>query len=113
LKVLLDECVPGGFAAALLPHEVITVRRAGLAGIKNGTLMALAENDFDAFVTVDKGIVFQHPTGRYALRIVCFRPISNKVEDMFPHAPSVLFALEQMKVGEVRLLDRIVRDQRS
>ena len=107
MRILLDECVPSAFASTLLPHEVLTARSAGWDNVRNGELLALAQEGFDAFVTIDKGIFYQHPPGRFTLRIVCFRPYSNKVEDVFPHASAVLSALETMREGEVRLLDRL------
>jgi hypothetical protein len=54
VKVLLDECVDRRFAHDLVGHEVNTVPRRGWAGIKNGGLLALAEKEFDTFITVDR-----------------------------------------------------------
>jgi Domain of unknown function (DUF5615) len=54
VKLLLDECVDRRFAHDLAGHEVTTVPRRGWAGIKNGDFLALAEKEFDAFVTVDR-----------------------------------------------------------
>ncbi|HWY21988.1 MAG TPA: DUF5615 family PIN-like protein [Candidatus Acidoferrum sp.] len=57
MKLWLDECVPRKLKNTLTGHECQTVPDAGLAGKKNGELLALAENaGFEVFVTVDQGI---------------------------------------------------------
>ena len=106
MTVLLDECVPKVLRQALLPHDALTPRMAGLAGIKNGSLLAIAQERFDAFVTVDKGIVFQHPHGRFDLRIVCVRSVTNRAVDVLPYAGLILDALRSMRPGEVRTIER-------
>jgi hypothetical protein len=40
----------------------------GWAGIKNGDLLALAENEFDAFITVDRKISIQQDLTGFKLR---------------------------------------------
>jgi hypothetical protein len=101
--------MPVGFDVALAPHDVHTTRAAGWNGVRNGRLLALAQERFDAFVTLGKGIVFQHPPGKFALRIVCVRPYSNRLSGVLPYAPLVLMALDGMQEGEVRLLGRLPR----
>jgi predicted nuclease of predicted toxin-antitoxin system len=54
VKILLEECVPARFARSLAGHFVTTVQKLGWAGIKNGDLLALAEKEFAAFITVDR-----------------------------------------------------------
>jgi len=56
VKLLLDECVDRRLARDLVGHSVSTVPRRGWGGIKNGDLLALAEKEFDAFITVDRKI---------------------------------------------------------
>ena len=79
---------------------------AGWQGIKNGSLLALAERSFDAFVTVDKGIVHQHPPGRFDLRIVCVRSVTNRAEDVLPYLNLIRMALYEMEPREVRTIER-------
>ena len=40
--------------------DVTTVAKQGWQGTKNGKLLRLAEVSFDVFVTMDKGIQYQH-----------------------------------------------------
>jgi hypothetical protein len=52
---------------------VITVQRRGWAGIKNGDLLALAEKEFDLFVTVDRKIANEQDLTRFTLAVVLLR----------------------------------------
>jgi len=54
MKILLDECVPKAIKHSLSVdgHECSTVPEAGFAGKTNGELLTLAENRFEAFVTL-------------------------------------------------------------
>lgn len=103
--------MPSEFGDFLLPHEVFTTRAQSWNGIRNGKLLALAEATFDAFLTIDKGIVYQHPAGKFALRIVCFRPYSSRLVGMTPYVDAILTAFGEMREGDVRLLERLPRDR--
>ena len=60
MRLLLDECVPKRLTRELLGHHVNTVQDMGWPGIKNGALLKLADGQFDALLTVDQGIEYQH-----------------------------------------------------
>ena len=60
MRVLLDECIPRKLSRELGSHEVLTVTANGWSGFKNGELLALAELEFDVFLTVDQNLSFQH-----------------------------------------------------
>jgi len=59
VRVLLDEQLPRDFAAALQGHSVDTVAGRGWAGITNGELLRRMDGEYDALVTMDRGIEFQ------------------------------------------------------
>jgi len=59
VKILLDECVDRRLARDLVGHSVSTVPKMDWAGIKNGDLLALAEKEFEAFITVDRKLATQ------------------------------------------------------
>jgi hypothetical protein len=76
VKLLLDECVDRRFAKELQGHFVKTVPQMGWATIKNGELLALAEKEFDVFITVDRNLSFQQNLSKFGY--CCFglaRPI--------------------------------------
>ncbi|MGI8965404.1 MAG: hypothetical protein ACR2H1_04865, partial [Limisphaerales bacterium] len=59
MKILLDECIDRKFARDLDGHFVKTVPQMGWASIKNGKLIALAEKEFEVFLSVDSTLTFQ------------------------------------------------------
>ena len=59
MRILLDECVPRKLTRELPGHECRTVTEMGWAGIKNGRLLRLAENQFDVFLTADQNLQYQ------------------------------------------------------
>lgn len=101
MRVLLDEDVPHKLKYRLAPeHEAITVPEHGWAGMLNGDLLRSAEKDFDAFITMDRGIEYQQNLDDINLRVVLIRAQSNKYEDLLPLVPSIHDALERARPGE-------------
>ena len=66
MKLLFDENMPFSLARHLGAHECSSVAKEGWTGIKNGTLLSLAENmAFEALITLDDNIpAEQNMTGR-------------------------------------------------
>ena len=52
MKILLDECIDRRLAREFVGYEVKTVPQMGWAGIKNGQLLALANAEFEVFISV-------------------------------------------------------------
>jgi hypothetical protein len=101
VRVLLDECVDRRLAREILGHDVTTVPEAGWAALKNGELLARAEHDFEAFVTVDRNLPLQQDLSRFAIAVIVLRASSNRVTDLRSLIPQLLTALPVAKRGEV------------
>ena len=99
MRVLLDECVDRRLAPDVRGHEVRTVPEAGWAALKNGDLLAQAEHEFDAFVTVDRNLPFQQHLSRFSSAVVVLRARSNRVADLRVLIPELLTALPTAKRG--------------
>ncbi len=99
MKILLDECVDRRLARDLGEHSVITVPRRGWAGIKNGDLLALAEKEFNVFITVDRKISTQQDLTKFKIPVLLLRPRTNRLEDIRPLVPELLKALERAAAG--------------
>ncbi|MEB3343162.1 DUF5615 family PIN-like protein [Okeania sp.] len=56
MKIILDECIDRRLAREFVDYEVKTVSQMGWTGTKNGQLLALAETQFDVFITVDRNL---------------------------------------------------------
>jgi len=92
---------PAWLARSLAAHSVTTVQRRGWAGIKNGDLLALAEKEFDAFITVDRKLSEQQDLTRFQIAVLLLRAPSNRLEDIRPLARDILQKLPQATAGLV------------
>ena len=101
MRVLLDECIDRRLAAEITGHEVKTVPQAGWASVSNGELLALAQPQFDVFVTVDRNLSFQQRLPRFSIAVVVLRAPSNRLADLRPLVPKLLDAIPNAKRGEV------------
>ena len=101
MKLLLDECVDRRFARELPGHEVFTVPQRGWAGIKNGELLARAEEEFDAFITVDRKLSAQQELAKFRIPVVLLRARTNRLEDIRPLAAELLEKLTRASAGQL------------
>ncbi len=96
MKLLLDECVPGPIGREFLDHEVSIVDQAGFKGLKNGELLRAASADFDVFISVDKGLEYQHNLQNLPIAILLLSVRSNKLEAVRPLIPKALAVLKSI-----------------
>jgi hypothetical protein len=99
VKLLLDGCVDRRLARDLVGHSVSTVPRRGWAGIKNGELLALAEKEFDVFITVDRKLSTQQDLTKFRIPVLLLRARTNRLEDIRPLAPELLKTLNRATAG--------------
>jgi predicted nuclease of predicted toxin-antitoxin system len=59
VTVLVDECVPVKLVRLLTGHQFTTAQVRGWGSFKNGKLLALAEAEFDLFLTCDRNLEYQ------------------------------------------------------
>lgn len=104
MRVLLDECVDRRLAGELTGHEVSTVPQMGWAATRNGELLALAEKQFDVFLTVDRNLSFQQHLPRFGIAVVVVHAQTNRLQDLLSLVPRILVALPAAKRGEVTLV---------
>ena len=101
MKILLDECVDRRLARHLVGHEVKTVPQMGWAGIKNGELLGLAEQEFDVLLTVDRNLSFQQMLPRFGIAVVVLVGATNRLADLLPLVPKFLSSVSRVRSGEV------------
>ena len=97
MKLLLNESLPKRLRTLLPSHEVSTVALQGLAGIKNGTLLRLAAEHFDAFLAADQNLGYQQNLKLLALSVVVLEAHSNKLEAYVPLVAGLEAALKSLK----------------
>ncbi len=105
MRILLDECIDRRLAVELTQHDVKTVPQMGWAGVKNGSLMKLAEGAFDIFVTVDRNLSFQQNLPNYDIAVVVLRSVSNRYQDLAPFGPKMLDVIASIKPGSATVLE--------
>jgi Domain of unknown function (DUF5615) len=99
--VLLDENLPRKLARNFDPDVVaLTVAGRGWAGLENGELLELAQEEFDVFVTVDKGIPHQQDLSRFDIAVIVLEARSNAIEDLVPLVPRTVEALRSVRPKE-------------
>ena len=101
VRILLDECLPKRLKSDLVGHDTRTVPDMGWASRRNGELLALASNQFDVFLTVDRNLSFQQNIGRFEIAVVVMVAKSNKRTDLQPLIKDVLAALPTVRPGHV------------
>ena len=104
MKVLLDEWVPRKLGRELADHEVLTVTQHGWSGIENGELLALAQDEFDVFVTVDQNLTYQQNLKAFNIAVILLVARNNRLRTLLPLMPDVRRALDRIQAGDfVRL----------
>jgi Domain of unknown function (DUF5615) len=102
MRILLDEDLPRRLGARLVGHEVATVPQSGWSGIKNGKLLALAADRFDAFLTMDSNLEFQQNLSTLPIAVLVVSAISNRIEHLEPLVPGILKALNHLPPRTLR-----------
>jgi hypothetical protein len=106
LKVFIDECVDWRIALEIVGHEVKTARQMSWSTIKNGELLALAAQDFDVFVTVDRNLSFQQNLPAFEIAVIVLRAVSNRLADLRPLLPELLAIIPAARQGVVTYVGR-------
>ena len=101
MKVLLDECVDARLAPHIVGFEARTVHDQGWAGISNGKLLALAEREFEVFLTIDRNLMFQQHIPKCLIAVVLVHSVSNRLEDLLKLLPQIIEAIPKATIGNV------------
>jgi hypothetical protein len=111
VRILLDECIDRRLAKEIDGHEVVTVPQAGWAGIKNGELLALAQQQFDVLVTVDRNLSFQQNLPQFNIAVVILQAPTNRLNDLRRLVPKLHGLLQGLVKGQFRLLNLEIRNE--
>ena len=75
-----------------------TVAYLGWSGTKNGELLAKAAiAGFDAMITLDSGVAYQHNIAALPVAVVVLKASSNDMDDLLPLIPHLLKVLGSLK----------------
>ncbi len=101
MKVFIDECIDWRLSRDIVGHEVKTARQMGWSEVKNGRLLALVQESFDVFVTVDRNLSFQQDLPSFSVSVVVMRARSNRLAELRPLVPLLLEQIEKAPKGGV------------
>lgn len=105
MRVLLDEMLDRRLKRHLPEGtDAMTVRERGWGSKKNGELLALAQGEFDALLTADRGIPDQQELSRFDLAVVVLRAQSNRYRDLAPLVEEAGAALRTARAGKAVLV---------
>ncbi len=98
MKIIIDECVPHIVKKRLPERGIKTVQEMGWAGVKNGELIKLVEENFDIFVTSDKNLLYQQNLQDRTIAILLLP--SNQVPVIENLLPQIDEELEKIKPND-------------
>jgi len=102
LRILIDEQLPRQLAPYLVGYDARTVQQESWAGLKNGALLAKAEDaGFSVFLTGDQNLEFQQNISKSRLGVVVLCAVSNALEDLLPLVPAALTAIATVRPGQL------------
>ena len=101
MRLLLDEPVPVQLRSLLVGHDVRTVRGIGWGSKSNGDLLALARDEFDAFITFDQNLEHQQNITERDIPIIVLVARRSRIDYLEPLVPRMLEALPNLQRGQV------------
>jgi hypothetical protein len=104
VKILLDENLDWRLSHYLLGHEVASVPLIGWAGLKNGALLAQAQDQFEVLLTMDSRMLYQQNLVQYRIAVIALKARSNRLADTRLLMPQVLAALPSAKPGTAMII---------
>jgi len=101
MRILIDECLNWRLSRAITGHYSTSVQKMGWHGIKNSDLLAMAEKEFDVFLTGDRNLTHQQDVTKYEISVVVLHTTSTQLHQTLPLIPKLLLALPSLKPGQV------------
>jgi len=104
MRILIDECLDWRLGRALTGYDCVSVQKMGWGGIKNGRLLALAQAEFDVFLTADRNLSFQQNTTKFQIAVVVLVAGSTQLNKTLPLMSKVLDLLPGLTPGKVAIV---------
>ena len=105
MQILIDECLPKKLKRELVGYTVFTVPEKGWAGLKNGELLHVAENEFDVWITADRSIEYQQNLSRFEIAVVVLVALSNQLQALLPLMPRLHEVLQLIEPHQIVYID--------
>jgi hypothetical protein len=98
VKILFDECMPQPLRRRLAEFEISTAQEMGWGRVKNGDLLKLAEDKFDAFLTSDQQLKYQQNLKDRKLAILVLS--TNRWPQVKARTQEIIAAVLALKPGD-------------
>jgi len=98
VKILFDECMPQPLRRRLAEFEISTAQEMGWGRVKNGDLLKLAEDKFDAFLTSDQQLKYQQNLKGRKLAILVLS--TNRWPQVKARTQEIIAAVLALKPGD-------------
>ena len=98
MKILFDECMPLPLRRRLAEFEISTAQEMGWGRVKNGDLLKLAEDKFDAFLTSDQQLKYQQNLKDRKLAILVLS--TNRWPQVKARTQEIIAAVLALKPGD-------------
>jgi hypothetical protein len=79
----------------------MTVPAMGWAGVKDASLLRLADGRFDVFITADQNLEYQQRLDSTSLAIIVLATPNTRLNTLRPLVPQVLAALATLRPGDL------------
>ena len=99
----MDECVPVKLVRLLTGQTFTTALQKGWGSFKNGRLLALAEAEFDLFLTCDRNLQYQQNLKDRKIAVLLLS--TNHWPTLKHRVSLVQNALDRVKPGEFMPVD--------
>lgn len=99
MRVFLDACIDPRAADIFSGHEVRTAVELGWHRLKDHLLLNLVEQQFDVFVTIDRGFEHQHNLKNRRIGIVIVHVSKNKAASYRAVAAELLASVVEVRPG--------------
>ena len=104
MRILIDEGLDWRLGRGLTGHDCVSVQKMGWSGIKNGRLLALAQEKFAVFLTADRNLSFQQNTSKFQIAVVVLAAGTTQLDKTLPLMPKVLALLPGLAPGQVSIV---------
>ena|ERR1700694_1444095 len=101
MRILIDECVDPRVKLLLDDHQASTVHEKGWDRLEDGPLLALAQKEFDLFLTIDTSLEYQQNLAVLTLGVVVLHVPKNQLAYYRLIREDILRAAEKARAGEV------------
>jgi hypothetical protein len=99
VRVLFDTCVHRPLRQSLPGHHIKTAQEMGWDRLRNGDLIQMAEQGFDALITADQKLKYQQNLKNRKLGIIVLP--TNHLRIVILLAPKIALALSQISPGSL------------